>query len=333
MLLCAPYAEGQNDSAVTQIIYTPHISGLIKTKWEYCFDDNTGRFDVRNARLKIGGILNRIVDYGMQMDYSAHGKFSFLDGYLRLKPCSNLTLWIGQFIVRFSENYVISQYQNVFSNRSFVAKFINPDARDIGMQLDYRITNLPLTVHLGLYNGSGINNPQWQKSPFALIRLVYGTMDGFRVGVKYHGGKTALDDRIANYGFDLRYSGESYTLETEYVVKDSVYTDVYLSSGYIQGTYILPVKGNLARYLTPTVRVDGMGYGVFDNGFDVCRATAGFNIGLAVNRMDAEIRFNYEYFMKENESGLKENPYYDAYFERTDKALFNKFTLEFLIKF
>lgn len=332
MILWAAYVEGQNDSAVTKI-YAPEISGLIKTKWEYCFDDNTNRFDVRNARLKIGGRLNRFVNYGMQVDYSTHGKLSFLDGYVQLKPWNNLTVWVGQFIVRFSENYVISQYQNMFANRSFVAKFVNPESRDIGMQLDYKIATVPLTAHVGVYNGGGINNPQWQQSPFALCRLVYGTMEGFRAGVKCHGGKTVGGDKIANYGFDLRYAGERYTLETEYVVKDSINTGAYLSAAYLQSAYFFPVNKKMVRYLAPTVRGDAMGYDFFNKGFDISRLTAGLNIGLGKNRMDAEIRLNYERFIKRNESGLKENSYYIAYFERTDKAMFDKFTLEFLIKF
>jgi hypothetical protein len=49
--------------------------------------------------------------------------------------------------------------------------------------------------------------------------------------------------------------------------------------------------------------------------------------------MDAELRFNYEYFMKRNESGMRENPCYSAYFERSDKGMFDKFTVELLIKF
>jgi hypothetical protein len=329
MFFGATYIKGQNDSVN---IYTPKISGLLKTRWEYCFDDNTNRFDIRNARLKIGGKLNRFVDYGTQIDYSAHGKLSFLDGYVQLKPQNNLTLWVGQFIVRFSENYVVSQYQNIFANRSFVAKFVNPDTRDIGMQLDYKIVNT-LTMHLGVYNGAGINNPQWQKSPFVLSRLVYGTMNGFRAGVKCYGGKTVAGDKIANYGFDLRYAGERYSVETEYVVKDSLNTGVYLSAAYLQGSYRFSTDRKKAKYLTPTLRYDAMGYDLFEKGFAVNRLTAGLNIGLDVKYMDAELRFNYEYFMKQNESAMKENPYYSAYFERSDKGMFDKFTVELFIKF
>jgi hypothetical protein len=30
---------------------------------------------------------------------------------------------------------------------------------------------------------------------------------------------------------------------------------------------------------------------------------------------------------------MRENPYYNAYFERADKGIFNKFTVELFIKF
>ncbi|MDR1129499.1 MAG: hypothetical protein LBK96_00775 [Prevotellaceae bacterium] len=300
MFLWTPHVRAQNDSAATKI-QAPEISGLLKTRWEYCFEDNTGRFDIRNARVKLGGKLSRHVAYGLQMDYSTHGK--------------------------------LSQYQNMYANRSFVAKFVNPDSRDLGMQLDYKIPRIPLTAHAGVYNGAGINNPQWQKSPFVLSRLVYGTMEGFRAGLKYYGGKTPAGDRIANYGFDLRYAGDRYAVETEYVVKDSVNTGAYLSAAYLQGSYRFPVNGKMAKYITPTLRGDAMGYDFFDRGFDVSRLTLGLNMGLGTKQMDTEIRFNYEYFVRKNESGIRDDPYYAAYFERTDKGMFDKFTVEFLIKF
>jgi hypothetical protein len=200
------------------------------------------------------------------------------------------------------------------------------------MQLDYKIAPV-VTAHVGLFNGAGINNPQWQKSPFALSRLVYGTMKGFRAGVKCYGGETAAGDRIANYGVDLRYAGDRYAIETEYVVKDSLTTGVYLSAAYLQGNYCFPANNKMTKYFTPTIRGDAMGYDCFDKGFDVSRLTLGMNIGLQPKQLDAEIRLNYEYFFKKNESEMKDDPYYIAYFERSDKAMFDKFTVELLIKF
>ncbi|MDR1594742.1 MAG: hypothetical protein LBS43_09735 [Prevotellaceae bacterium] len=158
-------------------------------------------------------------------------------------------------------------------------------------------------------------------------------MKGFRAGVKYYGGKTVADKRIANYGVDLRYAGDRYNIETEYVVKDSLDTGVYLSAFYLQGACRFPVDKKIARYLTPVLRCDAMGYDFFDKGFAVKRLTLGLNVGLDIDYMDAELRFNYEYFAKKNELAMKENPYYRTYFERTDKGMFDKFTVELFVRF
>jgi hypothetical protein len=58
----------------------------------------------------------------------------------------------------------------MFANRSFVAKFVNPDVRDIGFQLDYKITGVPLTAHLGVYNG---------RSEYRSGRKLYGRGTAF----------------------------------------------------------------------------------------------------------------------------------------------------------
>ena len=110
-------------------------------------------------------------------------------------------------------------------------------------------------------------------------------------------------------------------------------TGAYLSAAYLQGAYYFPVDKKRVKYLAPTLRGDAMGYDFFNRGFDISRLTLGLNIGLDANRMDAEIRFNYEYFIKQNESKMKEDSYYRTYFERTDKGMFDKFTVGFLIKF
>jgi hypothetical protein len=117
------------------------------------------------------------------------------------------------------------------------------------------------------------------------------------------------------------------------VVKDSLDTGVYLSAFYLQGACRFPVDKKIARYLTPVLRGDAMGYDFFDKGFAVNRLTLGLNVGLDIDNMDAELRFNYEYFAKKNEPAMKENPYYRTYFERTDKGMFDKFTVELFVRF
>ena len=335
ILLLPVYLWGQ-ESESESFNYTPKISGFIKTKWEYCFDNNTNRFDVRNSRLSVGGSVNKYVDYQFQAEFSGHGQFVFLDAYANIKPWDNVVFWFGQFTVPFSENYVVSGSQNIFANRTFLAKFVNPDVRDIGTRMDYMFSvKVPFTLQVGVFNGAGINTPEWQDSPFLFGRLIYGTMDGFRASVKYYGGKQATANKIANYGFDLRYAHDKYRIEAEYVVKDSVGMDKNVSAAYVQGAYNFPVKNKgMLKYIEPTLRTDGMGYKIFENGFDISRITAGINLGLDLKPMAVEIRFNYEYFFLHKSRGvIEENKYYHNFFERPDNGLFDKFTIELLIKF
>ncbi len=332
LLSVSLYAQ-QADSVAVQ--YIPKIIGLLKAKWEYCLEDNTNRFDVRNSRLGFAGNINPYVSYKLQVEYSNHGDLYLLDAYASFDYRKNLSFSFGQLTIPFSEDYIVSPSQNMFANRTFIAKFINPSTRDIGALAEYRPENLPITVQAGIYNGTGINNPKWQDSPFFLGRLIYGTMKGFRTSAKYYGGEDISGKRIAQYGVDFRYAQNRYKVEAEFVVKDSLDSHRRLSGTYIQGAYRFPIKNNKTfKYVEPTLRDDAMGYDLFDNGFDISRITIGLNFGLDTKAMAAEIRLNYEhFFLHENVEALKADAYYSPFFDASDKRLFNKLTIEFLVKF
>lgn len=318
--------------------YMPKISGLIKAKWEYSLEDDQNRFDLRNSRIGIGGIVNPYVSYKMQVEYSNHGKIMLLDAFTTLNLSNAFSVSLGQQPIPFSEDYVISPSLNMFANRSFLAKFINPNSRDLGVSAEYRFTNnVPITLQGGIYNGMGINKPEWQSSPHFLGRAVYGTMDGFRTSVKYYGGKDTAGIKTAQYGIDFRYAKNRYRIETEWVIKDSLdVDDSRISSAYLQGAYSFPLKnGKLFKYIEPQLRSDAMGYDVFERGFDVSRLTVGLCFGLDTRPMRAELRLNYEkFFFRGGMDDIRSNARYSAYFDgNTDKLLFDKFTIELFVRF
>lgn len=311
------------------------ISGLVKGKWEYCLEDNTNRFDLRNSRLGVSGNLNSIVDYKVQVEYSNHGSLNLLDAFATLNLFENFKVSIGQLDIPFSEDYVVSPTQNIFANRTFVAKFTNPSTRDLGAYATYKLKSVPLTFYAGLYNGYGINNPKWQDAPFVLGRVNYGTMDGFRTSVKYYGGKDSKDNKLAQYGLDMRYGTSKYAIEAEFVMKDSIDKDVIISGTYLQGYYHIPINNcKTIKYIRPTLRADAMGYNILDRGFDIGRATIGINLGLDTKALAAEIRLNYEGFIfHSGEDELRIDGYYANFFDASDKRIFDKFTIELLVKF
>lgn len=318
--------------------YIPKVTGLVKAKWEYSFEDNKNRFDLRNSRLGIVGNINPYVSYKMQVEYSNHGKIMLLDAFGTFDVSKSFSVSFGQVTIPFSEDYVISPSLNMFANRSFIAKFINPSSRDLGVTAEYRFDKkIPITLQGGIYNGMGINNPEWQDSPHFLGRVVYGTMKGFRTSIKYYGGKDTADLKTAQYGIDFRYATDRYKIEAEWIIKDSLdVDDSQLSGAYIQGAYNFPISnGKKLKYIEPQLRGDAMGYKVFKNGFDVSRLTLGLCFGFDRKLMGAEVRLNYEkFFFRGSMDKIRENAGYSGYFDAgSDKRLFDKFTIELLIKF
>ena len=47
---------------------------------------------------------------------------------------------------------------------------------------------MPIKLYFGIFNGSGINNPSWNKTVNLIGRVEVGTADAFRAAVSYYNG-------------------------------------------------------------------------------------------------------------------------------------------------
>ncbi len=326
-----------------KIDYTPKVSGLLKAKWEYAFEDKSGRFDIRNMRIGVGGKLSPIIDYKVQVEYSSNARgrdVYMIDAFAIARPFESFSITFGQFFVPFSDELVASPSQLAYANRPFTTEYVNIGAsgRDIGAMAQYDIKgNIPVSLIAGVFNGQGANNTDWQKHPAILGRVIYGTMDGFRASVKYYTRKDTLDRRVTQYGVDARYAKNRYRIEAELAVRDSVNVeDSRLWSSYLQGAYSFAINNNRAlKYIEPNLRGDAMGYNIFDEGFDIGRITFGVNFGFVPKVLNAEVRLNYEkFFFRGTREGIRNAAEYLGYFaNRTDKRLSDRFTIELLLKF
>ena len=82
--------------------YMPKIHGVVRTRWEgeFIHGDFGQRFQVRNARVSVGGNILKSLSYFVQIDACDRGKFTFLDAYARwrfsktgaCKPASSVFL-------------------------------------------------------------------------------------------------------------------------------------------------------------------------------------------------------------------------------------------------
>lgn len=117
-----------------------------------------GRFQVRNARVEIGGMVIPIVRYKAEIDLSDEGVIKMLDAFVRLQPNEKWKFTCGQMRVPFSIDAHRSPHLQYFANRSFIAKQVG-NVRDVGAAVGYTFgKSIPVTLEGGIFNGSGLTD-------------------------------------------------------------------------------------------------------------------------------------------------------------------------------
>jgi len=293
------YVAAQDSSAVRSD-YLPDIDAVLKVKTEYDLDNSLVRFEVRNARFGLKGKINEFMSYKIELDLSDEGKMKMLDAYVRLTPLKNLDIYMGQRKIPFSTDYMRNPAENIFANRSFLAKYINDGMRDIGFYLDYKFGNsVPVDILLGAVNGTGNNNPQWIERPNLVSRVVFGRETGFRATGNLYYGEAENKDNLALYGGELRYNNGNFLIESEYISRN--WTDsirIHDDGLYVHSYYNVILTDKIVKIITPTVRWDYMGDLLCSGRIDASRMTLGVNIGFEPKQFYSEIRLNYENYFK-----------------------------------
>jgi hypothetical protein len=300
--------------------YLPDLDGILKTKVEFDLNNQKMRFEVRNARFGAKGKVNDYIAYRAEIDLSDEGKIKMLDAYVKFSPLANLDFYMGQRKIPFSTDYMRNPAENIFANRSFLAKYINDGMRDIGFYADYRLPGLvPLNILIGAVNGTGNNNPEWISKPNLVGRLNAGSENGFRITGNLYYGEAENKFHLAMFGGEIRYSTGALFIESEYISRN--WTDTLSARNHDDGVYIhsyynFSVKDMMVCMISPTARWDMMGESVFGGKTDANRLTFGLNAGFEPRQFVAEIRLNYE-----------------NYFKRSLPIHTDKLTLEFIARF
>lgn len=145
----------------------PKVNGTIRTNYELDTDEGASRFRVRNARVSLSGTVVPEFEYKAEIDLCDEGKIKMLDAYVRYVPeAIPFTATVGQMRVPFTIDAHRAPHQQLFANRSFVAKY-GGNVRDVGLALQYTVKgNMPLTLQGGVFNGSGLTNQKdyWTKT-------------------------------------------------------------------------------------------------------------------------------------------------------------------------
>lgn len=301
LFLISAQASSQ-DNSTDKSEYLPDIDGIIKTKVEFDLDNSLMRFEVRNARFGAKGKINNFMSYKVEIDLSDEGKMKMLDAYVRFSPIANLDFFMGQRKIPFSTDYMRNPAENIFANRSFLAKYINDGMRDIGFYAEYKIPGqIPVDFLIGAVNGTGNNNPKWIGRPNLAGRITAGPDKGLRLAGNLYYGNVLYKDRLSMLGGEIRYTNGSFFAESEYIRSnwtDTLSVRIHDDGLYIHSYYNFRLKDKMIYMLTPTVRWDFIGTSVFSNKLDANRLTFGINAGFEPRQFYSEIRINFEKFIR-----------------------------------
>lgn len=292
----------QDDEVVQYNVIKPIM--VLKSRYEVT-ENGYSKFSVKNARLGVQGDVSKIFSYRFMFDFCAENKFSVLDLYAVIKPAKRLSFTVGQQGLSLYNSWTVSPNSLDYVNRPFIGKYFI-SSRDIGVSVKYAIKKegFPINAELGVYNGSGINNPTWSKSLATGGRLEFGSSkEGFRASGKFYNQRNeGYTDLYA--GADVRYENPKFKVEAEYMSKkygeklDAGYNPSYLGAAYVEGMLKVKTNSNTVKRVEPVLRWDAMGYDVMDRGFGVNRITAGVNVLFNTGACTTMLRLNYEQYFK-----------------------------------
>ncbi len=206
------------------------ISGFIQGQYDWLDDreghDATGSssFHLRRARILLAGDLYKgkagKLDYRLQFDLVRVPKNPILDLWIKYQPCKEFGVQFGQFKnpVTFEASISPAKYdfidfsyvvQNLAKMGSNDVAGLNITARDIGFMFlgsfvhreDYSVIN----YHVGVLNGSGINEKDNNKSKDIFARLTINPTKDLALTTYYQWGEANLShfeaEKYAEYGW------------------------------------------------------------------------------------------------------------------------------------
>lgn len=356
-----------------EVTYVPKVDGAVKAKMEVSLYDGEYRFNVRNTRFGVSGNVSPNMFYRIQVDFNNEGKLNILDSYVGYRT-GGLDIRLGQQQYHFSTELDRGPNTNIFANRSFLAKhltcyygselseknivnYVNTlGSRDLGLMTTYQFKKglpMPLKLYFGIFNGSGINNPSWNKTVNLIGRIEVGTVDAFRAAVSYYNGSAPrhkfvidrngtqvedyLNQKLNMVGAELHYVRGGFFIEGEYarrylqttIEQDKLNTVMTAALVHSYYRFEMPHRFVL-NYIAPMLRWDignNMDYlNTLDSmreTVDANRITVGVNFGFGKKLIHSELRLNYEkYFIGNQPDDFP-----------TNKLLHDKFTLEVVAAF
>ena len=302
--------------------YSPTVFGYLKGWYQADYSTNQGNFLLKEVRLGVRGNVNEYAGYKLFVDFTRLGNIQsktttingvtvvtsttasfsdyLLDADAFIKPLKNLTIDMGQFKVPFGTDNLRSGADIDFVNRPLLTN-VSPGLRDMGVMTTYS-TNISVPVELkaGVFNGSGQNKPENDKTANYAVRAVVQPVKDFGVSANYYGGKiSGANVNIYDLGVDLKIGNIFF--DGEYVQRSSELKSITTKSNsyFIYSVYDFDFGKSFVTHLMPAVRYERYDPNTTVGDNEVSRTTFGVALEFAKIKY-AQFRINYELFDYKN---------------------------------
>lgn len=201
-------AEAQTTAEKVKSFADKHMKLSGYLQGGFSWDSDAGStFYLRRARVSLtGDFAKEKFDYRLQVDMAGSPKIC--DLYFRYKPLNELNVQLGQYKLPFSlENELYGPTKFEFIEYSYLTTYlvrndgrfdgIKATGRDMGLQLyggfierdGYSIIN----YNVGVFNGSGINNKDNNRSKDVVARLIIKPIKGLSISGSYMYSETNVE--------------------------------------------------------------------------------------------------------------------------------------------
>lgn len=289
--------------------YIPEVHGTLRGKYEVEPDGWKSRFQVRNARVKINGMVAPIVDYVVQVDFCDRGKVKVLDAWGRVAIGNYFKVQVGQMRLPFSIDASRSPANYVFANRSFIAKQVG-NVRNVGIKGVFKAPGMPLYVEAGVYNSASMSDHQvWEKGKSLAAKANYKiqnvTVEAGFESVKPDSVRMNLVDG------SVHWESGRWMVEGEYIYKhyaDHAYKGCHAYN--VMADYHIPLTKCFFNRLSFQGRWDGMtdhsdgtrneDKALWTTEHARDRLTVGATLTYVYSKVKATIKLNYENYFYRN---------------------------------
>ncbi len=308
-----------------KISYVPEFHGAVRPRWELDTETGLSRFEVRWARFTAEGKIAPKIGYFFQVDLCDQGVFKFHDAYAKMEIAKGLEIQAGQFRMPFAREPFMAPQNYVFTNRSFMGKYMC-NYRKVGAKLTYAVPiSLPLTVEAAVGNAGGISNHNtWSKSYMGCGRVTLQAGDFNICG----GVMDILPDvtRIMLYDIGSTWKNGDWRAGAEYMDEHYVgssHKDAH--SWVLWGDFGKAAKLGIFNHWSVQARYDGMtrqwsGVDGAEDNEGRHRLTFGGTLSYRYKKVFADLLLDYEQYFYQHHYKPKEGQG-------------NKVVLEFAVRF